>query len=138
MWVGEPSQRISPSLGAQRPEMVLMVTDFPAPLSPTSAVILSAGIERSTLSRACTAPNALLTPRSSSSGAPSVIVTPPPARQRVRVWASRDRPPTLVESQGRSGSVVVGSTLPRRACRANGRQPEIPAAEQALAYWPAQ
>ena len=34
--------RISPSVGSQSPEMVLIVTDLPAPLSPTSAVILPA------------------------------------------------------------------------------------------------
>ena len=40
MWAGLPSHRISPSVGSQSPEMVLMVTDLPAPLSPTSAVTL--------------------------------------------------------------------------------------------------
>ena len=34
MWAGLPSQRISPSVGCQSPEIVLIVTDLPAPLSP--------------------------------------------------------------------------------------------------------
>ena len=57
--------------------MVLIVTDFPAPLSPASAVTLPAGTVKSTPSRALTAPNTLLTPRNSRSGAPSVMLAPP-------------------------------------------------------------
>ena len=38
MCTGPPFHRISPPSGAWIPAMVLMSTDLPAPLSPTSAV----------------------------------------------------------------------------------------------------
>ena len=47
-WTALPSQTISPPSGAHRPDTVLISDDFPAPLSPTSAVTLPAGIFRST------------------------------------------------------------------------------------------
>ena len=62
------------------PEMVLIVTDLPAPLSPTSAVTCPEGTEKSMPVRARTAPKLLLTFRSSSSGAvpPSGLCTTTP------------------------------------------------------------
>src|SRR5262249_46448312 len=59
------------------PAMHLMSTDFPAPLSPASAVTFPAGRSRSTSRSACTATKCLLMPRRRSSGAcsPSVSVT---------------------------------------------------------------
>src|SRR6516165_4352031 len=74
---GVPSHMIWPPLGAQRPETVLIRTDLPAPLSPASAVTLPAGTAKSTPLRAWTAPNALLSPRNSSSGVSSSICDPP-------------------------------------------------------------
>src|ERR1700730_6916986 len=54
-----------------------MVTDLPAPLSPVSAVTLPAGTVRFTPLSARTAPNTLLTPRNSSSGASSAMFGTP-------------------------------------------------------------
>ena len=68
-----PSQRISPPSGAQRPEMVLISDDLPAPLSPTSAVTLPGGTSRSTSVRARTGPKVLVIPRSDSSGAVAAL-----------------------------------------------------------------
>src|SRR5580704_9526183 len=108
MWAGLPSQRISPSVGSHSPEMVLIVTDLPAPLSPTSAVILPDGTERLTLLRAWTAPNTLLTPRSSRSGvAPSVMCWPPFATTaRVRCF-QQPTPAPSPGTGGRPGSYFV-------------------------------
>src|SRR6266516_2881490 len=50
------------------PEMILIRVDLPAPLSPTRAVTSPAGAAKSTSLSACTAPNRLFTPRSSSRG----------------------------------------------------------------------
>src|SRR6516165_249773 len=79
---GAPSQRIWPSLGAHRPDTVLIRTDLPAPLSPASAVTLPAGTVKSTVLRAWTAPNALLSPRSSSSSVSSSMSVPPESCRR--------------------------------------------------------
>src|SRR5580704_13443538 len=73
---------MSPCVGVQSPEIVLMVTDLPAPLSPASAVILPGGTVRFTPLRACTAPKTLLTPRNSSSGGSSAISLPPVVLRR--------------------------------------------------------
>src|SRR5580693_4916767 len=100
MWAGLPCQRIWPSVGCHSPEIVLIVTDLPAPLSPTSAVILPAGTERLTLSSACTAPNDLLTPRSSRSGTSSVMWWPPSRRQLESLHASSGRPPPRRRDRG--------------------------------------
>src|SRR3954447_23366375 len=56
------------------PDMTLTSVDFPAPLSPTRPTTSAAPTWKSTSSSACTAPNLLLTPRSSSSGAVAVAV----------------------------------------------------------------
>ena len=50
------------------PEIVLISVDLPAPLSPTSAVILPGRMSRSTPRRACTAPKLLEMPRRLSRG----------------------------------------------------------------------
>jgi len=63
-----PFQRILPDVGGQIPEIVLIMVDLPAPLSPTSAVIFPAGTSRSTLLSACTAPKFLEMPRRVNSG----------------------------------------------------------------------
>src|SRR3954465_3453075 len=62
-WV--PSNQISPSSAAWMPAMHLMSVDFPAPLSPTSAITSPSRTSRSTSVSACTDPNDLKTPRSS-------------------------------------------------------------------------
>ena len=62
---------ISPASGAQRPEIVLISDDLPAPLSPISAVTLPAGMSRSTPVSARTGPNVLVMPRSDSRTPPS-------------------------------------------------------------------
>src|SRR4051794_13245997 len=56
------------------PDMTLTSVDFPAPLSPTRPTTSPAPTWKSTLSSACTAPNRLLTPRSSNIGAVAVAV----------------------------------------------------------------
>src|SRR5580692_2506012 len=106
MWAGLPSQKISPSEGSQSPEMVLMVTDLPAPLSPTSAVTFPAGMLRFTLESAWTAPNALLTPRSSSSGvaASSLMLHYPLRCRRLGPDDSLRHRPRSVAERGRIGS----------------------------------
>src|SRR5580704_4046899 len=137
MWAGLPCQRIWPAVGCHRPEMVLIVTDLPAPLSPTSAVILPAGTERLTLSRAWTAPNDLLTPRSSRSGTSSVMWAPIATTTHVCPcfqW------PTPAPSPGPGVGLEVTSfrwTLPRPASRSAARYPLMPAALHAEAYEPA-
>src|SRR6266487_4511843 len=68
-WTGLPFQRISPLVGSQIPEMVLISVDLPAPLSPTRAVTWPADMSRSTPASACTGPKLLPSPRSRSSGA---------------------------------------------------------------------
>jgi hypothetical protein len=65
---GSPFHDISPVVGCQIPEMVLIIVDLPAPLSPTSAVILPAMMSKSTPRSACTAPKLLEMPRRLSSG----------------------------------------------------------------------
>src|SRR5690348_11671926 len=50
------------------PAMHLIRVDLPAPLSPTSAITSPALTEKSTSVRACTEPNDLVIPRTSSSG----------------------------------------------------------------------
>src|SRR5215212_2240855 len=61
------------------PAMVLIRVDLPAPLSPTSAVTLPGRAAKSTSVSAWTAPKRLLTPRSSSRGAPSPSGMLPPS-----------------------------------------------------------
>ncbi len=52
------------------PEMILMVTLLPAPLSPHSAVTIPDWTVRSTPASALTAPKLFSTPRNSSNGCP--------------------------------------------------------------------
>src|SRR3954469_18267462 len=56
------------------PDMTLTSVDFPAPLSPTRPTTSPAPTWKSTLLSAWTAPNRLLTPRSSNIGALAVAV----------------------------------------------------------------
>src|SRR3954454_6535274 len=56
------------------PDMTLTSVDLPAPLSPTRPTTSPAPTPKSTPSSACTEPNRLLTPCSSSSGAVAVAV----------------------------------------------------------------
>ena len=67
-WMGRPSQRIRPSSGSQSPEIVLMRTDLPAPLSPQSAVTCPAATSRLTLVSAWTGPKCLEMPWRETSG----------------------------------------------------------------------
>src|SRR5450631_1589885 len=69
--MGLPDHHICPPSGGWMPEMVLIMTDLPAPLSPASAVTWPAGISRSTSVSAFTGPKCLLTPRRRRSGCPS-------------------------------------------------------------------
>src|SRR5918911_608630 len=75
------------------PAMHLMSVDLPAPLSPTRAITSPARTLKSTWVRACTAPNDLEMPRSSSTGPP----TRPPALGR----PSSGRPSAAVMSDPR-------------------------------------
>ena len=72
---GLPCQKISPPLGSQMPEIVLISVDLPAPLSPTRAVTWPAGMSRSMSVSACTGPKFLPMPRSRSSGSASFTFT---------------------------------------------------------------
>src|SRR5215212_5592778 len=87
---GLPSNRYSPSSIWLMPAMVLIRVDLPAPLSPTSAVTLPAWAAKSTSVSAWTAPKRLLTPRSSSRGAPSPSGMVPPS-QRGLGWSRAAR-----------------------------------------------
>src|SRR3954452_16408953 len=62
------------------PAMVFTSVDLPAPLSPTRPTTSPGATSRSTPSRACTAPNLLLTPRSESNGLSAFISVLPPLR----------------------------------------------------------
>src|SRR4051812_43489556 len=68
MFTGRPSKRISPESAAWMPAIVLISVDFPAPLSPTSAMISPRRTSRSTSLRAWTEPNDLEMSRSSRMG----------------------------------------------------------------------
>src|SRR5580700_4402672 len=138
MWAGALSQRICPSVGGQSPEIVLIVTDLPAPLSPTSAVTLPGGTLRLTPFKACTAPKALLTFRSSSSGFASVMLAPP-----VTVgWIGQLAQSPTSRPGEPEREVGLSSLLSDRHYREGPVGPTIcygvmPAAVQSLAYWPA-
>src|SRR6266536_1495466 len=71
-WTGLPFQRISPLVGSQIPEMVLISVDLPAPLSPTRAVTWPADMSRSTPASACTGPKLLPSPRSPRAPGPQL------------------------------------------------------------------
>ena len=70
LWIdtGLPSKKIWPESIGWMPATHLIRVDLPAPLSPTSAITSPARTSRSTSVRACTEPNALVTPRSSRRG----------------------------------------------------------------------
>src|SRR6202012_249497 len=99
---GLPFQRIWPASGCQIPEIVLIRGDLPAPLSPTRAVTLPAGMVRLMSLSAWTGPKFLPTPRSSSSGASS------PGRPAGLVEAAGDgaRPP--LAGRAPAGALGVG------------------------------
>src|SRR4051795_5886743 len=68
MRTGFPSHRICPCSGLWIPAMHLMSTDFPAPLSPMSAVTSPERTSRSTSVSACTGPKFFDTPCKRSRG----------------------------------------------------------------------
>src|SRR3954468_18936819 len=81
------------------PAMVFTSVDLPAPLSPTRPTTSPGATSRSTPSRACTAPNLLLTPRSESKGLSAFIsVLSRCARggREGRACAPRRPPPLIV------------------------------------------
>ena len=133
-----PSQRISPSSGGHRPEIVLIVTDLPAPLSPTSAVTLPGGNVEVDRVSACTGPNVLLTPRSSRSGSRRSRRWPPIARRRRYLQCSSSTPCVARGPPAGCGRASLRSTLPTRASARNQLIPVMPAALQSAAYEPAQ
>src|SRR5216117_3428717 len=69
MCTGLPSKSTSPSSNGWMPAIDLISVDLPAPLSPTRAITSPSRTAKSTSFSACTEPNALETPRSSSVGA---------------------------------------------------------------------
>src|SRR6201996_6802595 len=99
-WTGRPFQRIWPASGCQIPEIVLIRVDLPAPLSPTRAVTLPAGMVRLMSLSAWTGPKFLPTPRSSSSGASS------PGRSAGLVGAAGDG--ARLPVAGRAPSAALG------------------------------
>src|SRR5664280_2994497 len=106
------------------PEIVLIMTDLPAPLSPANAVTWPAGISRSTSVSAFTGPKCLLTARRRRSGTSSpasglggavpsvaVVMLSAPSlcsMSRVRGWVARRDPTTypglLLNSCCRTGA----------------------------------
>src|SRR6266516_2984661 len=107
------------------PEMILIRVDLPAPLSPTRAVTSPAGAAKSTSLSACTAPNRLFTPRSSSRG---VLATSWPPSGFRRYGPDPDKRPART-SVRRPGWRLGPAYVP---------QPLMPAAWQAEAAAPAQ
>src|SRR6201996_4195433 len=81
-FTGLPCHSISPPLGSQIPEIVLISVDLPAPLSPTSAVTCPAGTSRLMSVSACTGPKFFPMPRSRSSGSASFTMRLPACRTR--------------------------------------------------------
>src|SRR3954452_9515649 len=73
-WIGSPRNRISPSSGGCTPVRQRTRVDFPAPLSPSSAVTLPGEMVRSTPCRARTASKDFVRPWISTSGTPSGAV----------------------------------------------------------------
>src|SRR5215470_3442764 len=67
---GTPSSRMAPSYSACTPAMIFISVLLPAPFSPTRPWISPALRAKSTSLRACTPPNDLQMPDSSSSGTP--------------------------------------------------------------------
>src|SRR5438445_343463 len=73
MLTGLPSKRISPLSKPWIPAMHLIRVDFPAPLSPTSAITSPFRTSKSPSERACTEPNDLEMPRSWRIGVPFTV-----------------------------------------------------------------
>src|SRR5574341_1298829 len=107
---GRPSNRYSPASAISMPEMILTRVDFPAPLSPTSAMTRPAWASKSTSSSACTAPNRLLTPWRSSRG--TLSGTLPPSRTGARRAAGGTGPPPI---RTRSGEACLRAGRRHRA-----------------------
>src|SRR5436305_8574898 len=74
------------------PEIVLTSVDLPAPLSPTRPTTSPALTSRLTPSRACTAPNLLLTPRMESKAPLPFNFSRPFPFRRGGAGRSRERP----------------------------------------------
>src|SRR5215211_120195 len=72
--------------------MHLISVDFPAPLSPTSAITSPLDTWKSTSKSACTAPKLFDTPRSSSTGV-SVTISAPLRPQRIPGGVPAGTPP---------------------------------------------
>src|SRR6185437_9114359 len=102
-----PCHRMWSASGAHRPATVLINDDFPAPLSPTSAVTCPAGTSRSTPSRARTAPKLLDTPRSCRSGGAVPPVPPVPSVPPVPPSGS----PFMGSSGCDAGGLAVGGVV---------------------------
>ncbi len=111
----EPSSLTSPASGRSCPESMLNSVVFPAPLGPMRAWISPRGSARSTPSTARTPPNALRSPRTSS----TVSVTPvsqssncprlPPRAGRQPVFPSSNCPATTPR-----GNITPASKVPIR------------------------
>src|SRR5215469_13678675 len=75
----EPRKRTVPASARYTPARILIRVDLPAPFSPSSAWISPSRTSKSTLSRALLAPNALIIPETSRSGALTICSPPLPA-----------------------------------------------------------
>src|SRR3954471_15425283 len=93
MCTGLPSKRISPLSGWWMPAMVLTRVDFPAPLSPTSAMTSPVRTSKSTSASAWTDPNDFVIPRSSKVGVSVTVSRFLP--QRIGGGAREAPPPTV-------------------------------------------
>src|SRR5262249_8176050 len=112
-----------PADGSQIPEMGLIRGDFPAPLSPPSAVTWPAGISKSTPVSAMTAPKFLPMPRTRS---PSISAAWSPAPDGARPAAANPAPLSQLPVTGR---------VPGCSCLFIC-QPEMPAAAHSAEYLP--
>src|SRR5262245_50851097 len=81
----EPSSRMAPSYSACTPAMIFISVLLPAPFSPTRPWISPAFRAKSTSLRACTPPNDLQMPDSSSSGTPPASTSIGSSRRRSRL-----------------------------------------------------
>src|SRR4051795_2635765 len=107
MTTGLPSHRISPPSAGWIPATVLMRVDFPAPLSPTRAMISPADTWKSTPFRAVTAPKRLKTPFSSSRACPLTTVLSPP-----KGWEGARTPPPDCHRSLDASRCAEGRVLP--------------------------
>src|SRR6266516_4315062 len=88
--------------------MVLTRVDLPAPLSPTSPTTSPGATSKSTPSRACTAPNRLLTPLRARSGVLEFILSRPFLRRRGGPPRGRPAPRLSLLDPGRLARRLVG------------------------------